>query len=280
MSTASKNIKSDDEQFIKVYYKFTRDQKFTLLESAIISLVIGWQKESKNCTQSNANLAEIFNVSKKTISRTITGLNKLEFFQSREHSPKNQFDKYQNSRIITIDEALLKQYQPQSSINAVTISNTTPPVIEIPLEVVSTEYQFNGAESLAIDCDHRHSSSLFNGNEFDNSESVARQQQAEKTTCNLPALLAPLPLTEIPQILTDEEKYDIITEYYLKYSDELKSKSTIKTFCTQLKHYIYFSDRFDCRNPIDMQKQEEIVSYVNEWAQSLWTVIGTTNKAA
>ena len=153
-------------------------------------------------------------------------------------------------------------------------------MIEIPLEVVSTEYQFNGAESLAIDCDHRHSSSLFDGNDFDNSESVARQQQAEKTTCSLPALLAPLPLTEIPQILTDEEIYNSITPYYEDNWAEFENSKTEKTIAERLSHLITISASFDFNNPIDMQKQDEILSGVKDWVETNWKAMIKINKAA
>lgn len=66
-------------QYTPLYDWVMADKRLTLLDAAIICRVLRWNEFDLDCFESNRKLAHIFNVTERTISRSLKKLNRIEW---------------------------------------------------------------------------------------------------------------------------------------------------------------------------------------------------------
>jgi hypothetical protein len=91
-------------------------------QKLIIAEVLSFQSNGLACFISNQALADKLGLSKSTIKRLITQLNKLPFFCSQETSRYNQHGKWANSKSMTVNADELEIYLTQQP-KAVTVES-------------------------------------------------------------------------------------------------------------------------------------------------------------
>lgn len=118
--------------------------ELTPLNKLVISIVLGWQKNNKECTQSNNSLKRALGVSLRTINYQMVELNKYDWFNSIETSKINEFGKWENSKKIIINEEKLFEFL--TNENEITETLPTPVIESIKEEEKAPQIEENIVE--------------------------------------------------------------------------------------------------------------------------------------
>ncbi len=98
----------EKQNFIQVEYDLLASTKIHSTGKLFIAYILGWQKNGKECRETNKNLAKRMGLTYGGFRTLLTKLNKYDFFQSKVID----FDSESRTsgHIITVDESLLKSF--------------------------------------------------------------------------------------------------------------------------------------------------------------------------
>lgn len=105
-----------NETFVKFYTNINKSKKINWTDKIIITEILNWENDNKECFISNQALAEKYGVTVKVIKLSITKLNKFQWFVSKENSHHNDNGTWINSKRMTIDLVLFLAWLNETEI--------------------------------------------------------------------------------------------------------------------------------------------------------------------
>jgi DNA-binding transcriptional regulator YhcF (GntR family) len=149
-----------ENNFLKIDFKYINRKDISFLQSGILAYLSGFQNNKLYCYQSERELAEIFNSSRRTISRSIIDLiNKGLIFKSND---RKYLIPFQNRKaLILVDdnnplpttEKIVKQSIPKKEYVLPIVKTYTQEetIIDNPMPIAETEAGQDNNEKTYVD---------------------------------------------------------------------------------------------------------------------------------
>lgn len=120
----------EKQNFIQVEYDVLASTELDSTEKLFIAYILGWQKNGKECRETNKNLAKRMGLTYGGIRSLLNRLNKYDFFQSTAID----FDSESRTsgHVIKVNEYLLKSFLKETDNNSKLkeLNENKPPIVE------------------------------------------------------------------------------------------------------------------------------------------------------
>lgn len=103
------HVSNKDIKFVKTNKDLARCTIFNANEKYLISSILSWQAENKQCFQSSEILSIENGINIRTVERILNRFSKLNWFESKLNKSQNEYGFWINKRILVIDEQILQE---------------------------------------------------------------------------------------------------------------------------------------------------------------------------